>query len=138
MTKRLAMLSLLVACMSPSQELTQYSERMQVDIFTNKWWEMESGPSLEGIGDDCFMLNDVDHHSGGTLISHAYGQAWPYFTYYAWWEYGDYPGQVIVDDRYEVEITPKGNRCWNVKYSIYSAVACRCSYDTTNVDYLVE
>jgi len=137
MVKILTLLTLLGSCTGLGQDTTQYSHRID-DIFTNKWWEMTSGPSIGDIGDDCFMLNDVSYHSGGTLISHEYGQEWPYFTYHAWWEFGDDQNTIIVADKYEVEITPKGNRCWNVEFSFYTAVACECSYDTTDVDYLVE
>jgi len=134
MVKMLALLSLLVSCVATEQQDTG-----QPDIFTNKWWEMDSGPSIPGIGDGaCFMLNDVYYHSGGTLISHEEGQGYPYFTYYSWWEYGDEEGLVVIDDSYEAEITPKGDRCWNVRYSIFNAVACECSHDTTDVDYLVD
>ena len=133
MVKMLALLSLLVSCIATEQQETTLP-----DIFTNKWWEMASGPSIPGMGDACFMLNDVYYHSGGTLISHEEGQGYPYFTYHGWWEYGDEDSIIIVDELYEAEITPKGDRCWNVDYSIWSAVACECSYDTTDVDYLVE
>ena len=133
MVKMLALLSLLVSCVA-----TEQYETGQPDIFTNKWWEMTSGPSIPGMGDACFMLNDVYYHSGGTLISHEEGQEYPYFTYYSWWEYGDEEGLVIIDDDYEIQITPKGNRCWNIEYSFYNAVACECSHDTTGVDYLVD
>ena len=133
MVKMLALLSLLVSCIATEQQETTLP-----DIFTNKWWEMVSGPSIGDIGDACFMLNDVYYHSGGTLISHTEGQEYPYFTYYAWWEYGEEEDSVIVDEAYEIVITPNGSRCWNVDYSIFSAVACECSYDTSDVDYLVE
>jgi len=133
MVKALALLSILVSCVATEQQ-----ETAQSDIFTNKWWEMVSGPSIGDIGDACFMLNDVYYHSGGTLISHTEGQEYPYFTYYAWWEYGEEEDNVIVDEEYEIIITPNGSRCWNVDYSIFSAVACECSYDTTDVDYLVD
>ena len=133
MVKMLALLSLLVSCIATEQQETTLP-----DIFTNKWWEMASGPSIPGMGDACFMLNDVYYHSGGTLISHEDGQEWPFFTYHGWWEYGDEDSIIVVEELYEAEITPKGNRCWNVDYNIFNAVACECSYDTTDVDYLVE
>ena len=133
MVKMLALLSLLVSCIATEQQETTLP-----DIFTNKWWEMASGPTIPGLGDACFMLNDVYYHSGGTLISHEYGQEWPFYTYHGWWEYGEDESMVVIDEIYEAVITPKGNRCWNVSYFIYDAVACECSYDTSNVDYLVD
>lgn len=53
-------------------------------------------------------------------------------------EHGEDESIVVVDEMYEAVITPKGNRCWNVDYSLFNAVACECSYDTSDVDYLVE
>ena len=93
MVKALALLSILISCVATEQQ-----EVAQSDIFTNKWWEMVSGPSIGDIGDACFMLNDVYYHSGGTLISHTEGQEYPYFTYYAWWEYGEEEDSVIVSN----------------------------------------
>jgi hypothetical protein len=111
MVKMLALFSLLISCVAPVEQ-----EPAQTEIFTNKWWEMASGP----------------------LISHEYGQEWPYYTYHGWWEYGEDESIVVISEMYEAVITPKGNRCWNVEYSIFNAVACECSYDTTDVDYLVD
>jgi hypothetical protein len=133
MVKMLALFSLLISCVAPVEQ-----EPAQTEIFTNKWWEMASGPAIPGLGDACFMLNDVYYHSGGTLISHEYGQEWPYYTYHGWWEYGEDESIVVISEMYEAVITPKGNRCWNVEYSIFNAVACECSYDTSDVDYFVD
>ena len=134
MVKTLALFSLLISCVAPVEQ-----EPAQADIFTNKWWEMVSGPSIPGMDDACFMLNDLYYHEGGTLISHSdENEYYPYYTYHSWWQYGEGEGAILIDDKYDIYLSPKGNRCWNVEYSIYDAVACECSYDTATADYLVE
>ena len=128
----LTLISLLVSCIPADTAPADVANEIHSSIFTNKWWEVVSGPPVDEIYDACFMLHEVDY-DGGTLIKFEEGEEWPYFSYQSKWEYTEDEDIYLIEGEYEVEITQKGNRCWNIEYSIYDAVVCTCSLDTTAV-----
>lgn len=102
------------------------------DIFIGKWWEITEGISHSYLNDACFLLYELDHE-GGSLLKYREENEWPYFTAPAIWDYTDEDGVFVINEEYEASISRKGNRCWNIEHSVWSAVACECSLDVERV-----